>query len=111
MKIVISAQIDVAPETREEALKSAQKWIDGALSQPGCLRYDWSADMNNPKRINVYEEWESQDHLRAHFAGPEYIGMLQHMGQFTILATEARKFAVSDETTVYNAEGKPSADF
>lgn len=111
MKIIITAQVDVAPETRDEALKTAQKWIDGALTQPGCLRYDWSADLNNPKRINVFEEWESQDHLRAHFAGPEYIGMLTHMGQFNILWSQATKYAVSAETTVYNEEGKPSADF
>ncbi|MEM7570395.1 MAG: putative quinol monooxygenase [Pseudomonadota bacterium] len=111
MKIIIAAQVDVAPETRDEALKTAQKWIDGALEQPGCLRYDWSADMNNPKRINVFEEWESEEHLSAHFAGPEYIGMLQHMGSYTVLWSQARKFAVSNEATVYNEDGKPSAQF
>ncbi|MBK8273384.1 MAG: antibiotic biosynthesis monooxygenase [Sphingomonadales bacterium] len=59
-KIVISAQIDLEPAQRDDALRSAQPWIDGALSQPGCIHYDWSADLNNPARVNVFEEWESE---------------------------------------------------
>lgn len=60
-KIVISAQIDLDPAKRDEALRTAQPWIDGALSQPGCIHYDWSADLNNPSRVNVFEEWESEN--------------------------------------------------
>ena len=37
-KIVISAQIDLPADKREEALKTAQPFIDGALSQD-CLLY------------------------------------------------------------------------
>ena len=55
-KIVISAQIDLDPAGRDAALRSAQPWIDGALAQPGCVHYDWSADLNQPSRINVFEE-------------------------------------------------------
>jgi len=63
-KIVISAQIDLPAEKREEALRTAQKWIDGALSQDGCIHYDWSADLNNPRRVNVFEEWKAKKRSR-----------------------------------------------
>lgn len=111
MKIIISAQIDIDAASRNEALQSCQKWIDGALAQKGCLHYSWSADLNNPTRINVYEEWESEADLQAHFQGPEYIGMLTHMGQFKMLGSSAHKFAVSAEAEVYGADGKPTAAF
>ena len=71
-KIVISAQIDLPADKREEALKTAQPFIDGALSQEGCLHYDWSADLNNPTRINVFEEWTSEEALASHFANKHY---------------------------------------
>ena len=52
-KILIAAHIDVDPATREECLKKAQPYIDGALSQEGCLCYSWAADMHNPSRIEA----------------------------------------------------------
>ena len=110
-KIVISAQIDLAPAGREAALKSAQPWIDGALAQPGCIHYDWSADLNAPSRINVFEEWESEQALAAHFAGPQYVGMLAHIGQSGLRNAVSRKYRVDAEGAVYNAEGKPTPSF
>ncbi|MEP5936848.1 MAG: putative quinol monooxygenase [Erythrobacter sp.] len=110
-KVVICAQIDLPAEKREEALKTAQPFIDGALSQDGCIRYDWSADLNDPTRINVYEEWESQDALSNHFANKHYAGMLGHLSSFGIDNAVSKKFLVSAETTVYGEDGKPSAQF
>ncbi|MGH6787826.1 MAG: putative quinol monooxygenase [Novosphingobium sp.] len=110
-KILISAQIDVEPAGREQALKSAQPWIDGALAQPGCLHYDWSADLNNSSRINVFEEWESEDALAAHFAGPQYAGMLAHIGQSGLQGAVSRKYRVDAESAVYGADGKPTPEF
>jgi quinol monooxygenase YgiN len=110
-KILIAAQIDVDPERRAEALVSGRKWIDGALAQPGCIHYDWSADLSNPARINVFEEWESEAALAAHFAGPEYTGMLGHIGSFGLSGAASMKYRVDAEGPVYNAEGKPTPAF
>jgi len=110
-KIVISAQIDLDPAQREEALKTAQKWIDGALSQPGCIHYDWSADLNDPARVNVFEEWENEEALASHFAGPQYAGMLGHIGQFGLSNAVSKKYRVDREGPVYGADGKATEAF
>ena len=110
-KIVISAQIDLDPAGRDAALRSAQPWIDGALSQPGCVHYDWSADLNQPSRINVFEEWDSEEALAAHFSGPQYAGMLAHIGANGLQNAVSRKYRVDAEGPVYNAEGKPTPAF
>jgi quinol monooxygenase YgiN len=110
-KILIAAQIDVAPAGREQALKSGQPWIDGALAQPGCIHYDWSADLNDPARINVFEEWESEDALAAHFAGPQYAGMRTHLGASGLINAASRKYRIDAEGPVYDVEGKPTPKF
>lgn len=107
-KIVIAAQIDLDPARRSEAIKSAKKWIDGALSQDGCLRYDWSVDLERPSRINVFEEWSSEAALANHFAGPQYAGMLGHIGQFGISGATSAKYLVAAEAPVYGADGNPT---
>jgi quinol monooxygenase YgiN len=110
-KILIAAQIDLDPARREEALLSARKWIDGALAQPGCIRYDWSADLSNPSRINVFEEWESEAHLASHFANAQYAGMRDHIGTFGLLGAESRKYRVDAEGPVYNDQGVATEGF
>ncbi len=110
-KIVISAQIDLPAEKREEALRTAQPFIDGALSQAGCIHYDWGADLNNPKRVNVFEEWESEEALASHFANKHYAAMLGHLGGFGIENAVSKKYRVDAEGPVYNAEGKATEAF
>ena len=110
-KILIAAQIDVVPENREKALQSAQPWIDGALAQPGCIHYNWSADLNDPARINVFEEWESEEALAAHFSGPQYAGMRAHLGASGLIKAASRKYRIDAEWPVYDAEGRPTPKF
>ena len=111
MKVVVSADIKLDPAKREQVLKSAQKWIDGALSQDGCIAYSWSADLNDPARVLVFEEWESEDALANHLAGPQYAGMLGHMASGDIAEAVSRKYRVDKEGPVYNAEGVATAEF
>lgn len=51
------------------------------------------------------------DALAAHLTGPQYRGMLGHIGAFGVLASSSRKFAVSREGSVYNSHGVASAAF
>lgn len=110
-KIIISAQIDLPAENRAEALSSAKPHIDAALAQDGCIMYDWSADSSNPTRINVFEEWESEEALAHHFANDAYAGMRDHIGTFGLTNAVSRKYRVDAEGPVYNAEGVATEAF
>jgi len=110
-KIVIAAQIDLDPAKRAEALSSAKPHIDAALAQTGCIAYDWSADGNNPARVNVFEEWESEEALAYHFANQAYAGMRDHIGQFGLTGAASKKYRVDAEGPVYNAEGQATESF
>ena len=111
MKILIQAVIDIDPETRGEALASAREWIGGALAQAGCLAYAWTLDPHVTTRIHVFEEWDGEAALAAHLAGPQYRGMLGHIGAFGVRSSSSRKFGVSREGPVYNSHGVASAAF
>jgi quinol monooxygenase YgiN len=110
-KILIAAHIDVEPTTREECLKTAQPYIDGALSQEGCLCYSWCADMHNPARIEVFEEWTDEDALAQPFKEVHYASMLAHIGKFGLTNAVSAKYRVDAESPVYNAEGVPTPAF
>ena len=110
-KVLIAAQIYVEAAGRAQALSSAQPWIDGALAQPGCLHYDWSADLNDLTRINVFEEWASEAALASHFAGAQYAGMRDHIGASGLITAASKKYRIDAEGPVYNPEGLPTPSF
>jgi len=110
-KIVIAAQIDLDPAQRADALTSSKVHIDAALAQEGCNHYEWSADGNDPARVNVFEEWDSEEALAAHFAGPAYAGMRDHIGQFGMTGAASKKYRIDAEGPVYNAEGQATEAF
>lgn len=110
-KIVIAAQIDLDPAQRADALASGKMHVDAALAQDGCLAYDWSADGNNPARVNVFEEWESEEALANHFAGQAYAGMRDHIGTFGLTAAASKKYRVDAEGPVYNEAGEATEAF
>ena len=39
--------------------------IDQTREAPGCLDFVQAADPLDPSRINIFERWESEDHLLA----------------------------------------------
>jgi quinol monooxygenase YgiN len=59
----------------------------------------------------VFEEWTSGEALAAHLAGPWYAGMIQHLGGLGIAGAVTRKYRVDAAEPVYDASGKPRADF
>ncbi|MBI1186037.1 MAG: antibiotic biosynthesis monooxygenase [Alphaproteobacteria bacterium] len=111
MSILVSGVVDVDPARRDAALVAAKPFIDGALAQPGCLHYAWTADLTVPGRIYVFEEWTDEASFAAHLAGPQYRGMLGHMQGVEIRSAVTRKHRVSLSEPVYDETGKPRADF
>lgn len=111
MTIVITGEVDLPPERREAALQGARELIAAALAEPGCLHYAWSADPFDAGRVHVFEEWEDEASLAAHFSAAPYHGMLEHLSRHTILSASTRKYRVDASEPVYGADGIPSARF
>jgi len=111
VKVIIQAMISVEADRRAELLKLLQSYLPAVHAQDGCIRYDWAADSVVESQVNVYEEWESETALEAHFAGKNFAAIGKAMQGFGILGASAKKFRVDAEAGVFNAEGVASAEF
>jgi quinol monooxygenase YgiN len=111
MTIVIAGEVDFPPGKCAEALAGAKGLIDLALAEDGCRHYAWSLDPHRPGRVHVFEEWESAETLQAHLEGDAYRGMLAHLGSFTILKAETRKYRFDLSEPVYGPDGVATAAF
>ncbi len=109
--IILMAMMQVDPAKRDEALRSAAAMIAAAKAEPGCLEYAWSADLSVPGRLWIYEEWQDEASLAAHFAGPHYVAMRDHFVAAGLSDSKAFKHRVSESGPVYDDTGTARADF
>lgn len=110
-RIIISGTIDMPPENVGPALEAGKPLIAGALTEPGCLDYDWCPEPTTPGRIRVFERWESEESLAMHFDTHWYKDMRDTLGKFGITGADTAKYRVDLEEPVYDETMTPRADF
>ncbi len=65
--LIVTGTVEIAPEGVEKAAKAAQRMVAETVKEPGCLVYEFSQILGHPNRFRVYEEWQDQAALEAHF--------------------------------------------
>ena len=73
--IVIAGKIQIRPERREEAVRVALAMAEATRREKGCVSYGFYGDLADPGALFLFEEWESDAALAAHFQTP-------HMARF-----------------------------
>ena len=111
--IIIAGTIDFADAAgRDEALRQAVPFQESTRSdEPGCLGYSFAADTGSPTRVQVFELWEDEASLAAHFAHPNFDGMREMLGGFERVGGSTRKYRTDLSEPVRDPEGRPRADF
>ncbi|ELZ04944.1 putative quinol monooxygenase [Natrialba asiatica] len=61
--IIISGKVYVDTKVRDEWVAQHQEMVARARKQPGCLDLVIAADPLEENRYNIYEAWESEEHL------------------------------------------------
>jgi quinol monooxygenase YgiN len=109
--IIVAGCVDLDPGQRDAALAAAIPLLDPTREQTGCLAYVWSPDPVEPGRLQVYELWEGEAALAAHFSGAWYRKMLETLSRHGIRHVEVAKYEVGHSEPVYDPKGRPRADF
>jgi quinol monooxygenase YgiN len=109
--IIVAGTVEFDPAQRDAALRAASELFAATRAQPGCLDYVWCADPASASRVWVYERWQDTPSLAAHLAGPCYHGMLAVLGRHGLRSADVAKHRVALREPVYDAAGKPRADF
>ena len=68
--LVIAGQIRIDPANRDAAVAAARTMMEETHKESGCISYTFSEDLDEAGCFHIFEEWESQDALDAHFKAP-----------------------------------------
>ena len=66
--LIIAGTLVTQPGERAAFLDAVQPMVAATLNEAGCREYAFSPDPNDNTRIMLYELWDDQASLDAHFA-------------------------------------------
>ncbi|MCW5937522.1 MAG: antibiotic biosynthesis monooxygenase [Fimbriimonadaceae bacterium] len=72
--IILTAYSHLRAGTEQTAFELSRANKARALTEAGCLKFDYYTSVEDPLKIVFVEEWESMDALNAHFEGPAFKG-------------------------------------
>jgi quinol monooxygenase YgiN len=70
--ILIELIFDAAPDVQEEVAALARRTMAETHAEKGCILYRFTIDLDLPQRFILTELWESEEDLKAHFAGKAF---------------------------------------
>ena len=93
--LVIAGSVSLDPAQHAAAVAAARDMMTETRKEPGCISYTFSADLEQPGRFLIFEEWQSADALRAHFAAPHMARFQQAVGGLGVREMKVQRYEVS----------------
>jgi quinol monooxygenase YgiN len=92
MSILVTGHFDLDPANREQAISTFSESMAATRQEDGCEAYTFSADLDDPGRFHVSEQWASQEAMDAHMAGPALAALMGAMGSLGVTGASLTKW-------------------
>ena len=96
--IVVTARARIRPEARDDAIAAARKMRDASIAEAGCQEYNFWFAFDDENELLVFERWDDQAALDAHFATPHLAEFAQAIPSFVDGAPDIKRLVVEDES-------------
>lgn len=93
--LIVAGEIEIDPARREEAIDAARDMMAATQREDGCRAYVFSADLTEPGRFRIFEEWESQAALDAHFTAPHMATFQARIAGLGVRGMRIQKYQVA----------------
>ena len=84
MYVLIGGTWDVDPSDRENFLKVVEAVTGPSRAEAGCLKYWFSASLENSNRFHLFECWKDQAALEEHFKTPHLLKFREDVGKLKL---------------------------
>jgi quinol monooxygenase YgiN len=101
--LIVAGTIRLDPAKRPALEAAFDRMRVATLAEPGCLEYQAYLDRTDPGTVLIFEKWESEPALRAHFATPHLAAFGAALAAAGIIANTVQRYEVSGEAPVMPA--------
>ena len=92
--LIVSGTISVEPDDVDAALALVAPLVEATNAEPGCHAYGFFLDPTTPGRFRLFEEWDDQAALDAHFVTDHMAAFNAGIGALRITGLELHKYEV-----------------
>jgi quinol monooxygenase YgiN len=96
--ILVTGSARVRPERQAEALQLARAMAARTRQEPGCVATGYYAALDAPDTFFLFQLWESEDALDAHYRQPHVREFLERLPEL-LAGTTAVQFLTRYEVT------------
>ncbi len=99
--LIVAGSITIDPASRERVAVIAAAMMKATSAEPANLEYVFSFDAADPGSMQVFELWESEEGLSAHFATPHMAEFRTALGEIGTRGMAVAKYQVSSSGPVF----------
>lgn len=93
--LVVAGTIEIDPAQRDAAIAAALRVMEETQREPGCISYTFSADLTEPGRFRIFEEWQDEAALHAHFKAPHMAAFQKAVAGLGVRRMAIQRYDVS----------------
>ena len=94
--LIVAGFVTTEDESARDAfLAAAKPMVAATRAEPGCQEYAFSPDPDDPTRIMLFELWDDQAALDAHFATTHMAEFQGRMAGIAVAGREIKKYTIS----------------
>ncbi len=98
--IIVTGIAVVAAKDIDTVKDAARIMAQASHAEAGCNAYAFYEDIEKSGRFRIYEQWESADALRAHFATQHMATFSETLRKADVLSLEVEQFQRGDDIQV-----------
>lgn len=93
--LIIAGTITFDPAHTDTLVPAVAAMVAATLQEEGCQDYNFSIDPTDPSTVRVFEIWDSQEHLDAHFQTPHMAAFQQAIANVGLSGRNLAKYQIS----------------
>jgi quinol monooxygenase YgiN len=93
--LIIAGTFRIDSKAREATFAAAREMMRETLKEKGCHAYSFTADLADPELMHLFERWESEQALTAHFQTPHMARFQAEIAKLAPKGLEIQKYAIA----------------
>jgi quinol monooxygenase YgiN len=93
--LIIAGTLDLPPENRGKLLEAAEPLMRASEAEAGCGAYLMMPDPFDAGRVRIFERWDSEEALAAHFGAPHMADFGAKVGELGVTGSDLLKYQIA----------------
>ena len=92
--LVVAGSVRIDPAKRNDVIDATIEVMQETRKLPGCISLVFSADLEDPGVLHVFQEWESQEALDRHLSAPRVEAVRLRLGSLGVREIAVQRYAI-----------------